>query len=134
MRDVSSIMQLETYLLFDSPLLISSSSSSSSSQSSSSSSWFLFLLPLLPLLIPLLVFLFWYIHPLPYYKTEKHSPKHYLVEYNINNTYLFLSGVVLCWTLWSLSNFPSLVLFFPTWTNKKDQLNMIGKHKIQRIQ
>ena len=110
---MSWIMQLETYLLFDSPLLISSSCSTSLP-----SSWFLF-----SILFFLFSFLFWYILPLPKYKKEKHSPKHYLIEYNINVTYPFLSDAVWCYTFRSLSNFPSLILFFPIW--KRERINWI---------
>ena len=99
-------MQLETYLLFDSPLLISSSSSSSCI--------------LFSILFFLFSFLFWflffYIHPLPYCQTEKHSPQHNFVEYNINITYLFLSPTL---DFFILVQLPLLDPLLPHLSNEK---------------
>ena len=80
-------MQLQTYLLFDNPLLISSPCYLLSPLlfpllpfpgSSSQSSFFLF------------SYIFWYIHLLLLCKASKHSAKHYL-DHNKTITYLFLS-------------------------------------------
>ena len=107
-------MQLETYRLFDNPLLIpllaplvsysddSSSSGSTSHTSSAGSSSWVPLLPLLgflfflflgsssgfPLLNPLLLFLL--VHLLPHYTTEKHSAANILITDNKKNYIPFL--------------------------------------------
>ena len=109
-------MQLQTYRLFDNPLLIpllaplvsssddSSSSGSTSHTSSAGSSSWVPLLPLLgflfflflgsssgfPLLNPLLLFLL--VHLLPHYTTEKHSAANILITDNKKNTYLFFDS------------------------------------------